>query len=56
MWPSSEIGEVHTAESNNGQWSCDGTPQSCQSKDKITLELEVISLEPRAFIIKDFLR
>lgn len=56
MWPASEIGEVHNAESNNGLWLCDGTPQSCQSKDLLTLELEVISLEPRAFIIKDFLR
>eukprot|EP01041_Mallomonas_annulata_P007474 gene7474-15296_t len=55
MWPAQEIGQVHTVASKHGQWKCNGSAAKCQDKQPVKLELEVISQEPRAFIIKDFL-
>src|SRR4051812_27687342 len=34
---------------------CSGTAAECQSSDPVQLELEVVSLAPRAFVISDFL-
>jgi len=55
MWPADEVGQVHQVVSSHGQWQCNGTIADCQSSDPVVLELEVISLEPRAFIIKNFM-
>jgi len=55
MWPADEVGQVHRVVSNHSMWQCDGMMKDCQSSDPVELELEVISLEPRAFIIKNFM-
>eukprot|EP00596_Hydrurales_sp_CCMP1899_P002164 CAMPEP_0119036466 /NCGR_PEP_ID=MMETSP1177-20130426/4191_1 /TAXON_ID=2985 /ORGANISM="Ochromonas sp, Strain CCMP1899" /LENGTH=495 /DNA_ID=CAMNT_0006996387 /DNA_START=200 /DNA_END=1687 /DNA_ORIENTATION=- len=55
MWSAEEIGEVHHVTSDEGFWNCFGTPASCQSTDPIDLELHVASIEPRAFLIPQFL-
>lgn len=54
MWPADKVGQVHRVKSSEGFWQCKGDAGKCQSKDPVDLELEVISLEPRAFVIKDF--
>lgn len=54
MWPAKQVGEVHRVISNHSFWLCDGTKEQCQSTEPVELELEVISLEPRAFVIKNF--
>ena len=35
--------------------TCGGTSDDCQSRDPISLQLEVVSLQPRVFIIENFL-
>eukprot|EP01034_Spumella_vulgaris_P031088 gene31088-38420_t len=55
MWPADRVGDVHTVTSGEGQWLCQGSAAECQSTESVTLNLEVISERPRAFIIKDFL-
>jgi hypothetical protein len=55
MWPAKEVGAVHKVESPVGYWSCDGSMSSCQSQTPVPLELEVVSLEPRVFIIPGFI-
>jgi len=55
MWPADEIGEVHSLVSNEGKWVCDGPAEECQSQESVPIELEVVSLQPRAFIIPNFL-
>lgn len=54
MWPAKQVGEVHTVNSHHGFWHCQGNQQQCQSTEPVHLELEVISLKPRAFIISSF--
>lgn len=54
MWPAKQIGEVHLVVSQHGFWHCSGTKEQCQSKEPVRLELEVISLKPRAFVINHF--
>ena len=34
---------------------CSGSAQECQSKETVGMELEVVSLRPRAFVIPNFL-
>eukprot|EP00607_Mallomonas_marina_P002246 CAMPEP_0182438228 /NCGR_PEP_ID=MMETSP1167-20130531/85614_1 /TAXON_ID=2988 /ORGANISM="Mallomonas Sp, Strain CCMP3275" /LENGTH=398 /DNA_ID=CAMNT_0024631491 /DNA_START=84 /DNA_END=1277 /DNA_ORIENTATION=+ len=55
MWPAEQIGQVHKVTSKHGFWKCLGSKVDCQLNDTVALELEVISLQPRAFIIKNFL-
>ena len=38
-----------------GLWTCDGPKAKCQSTDPVHMNLEVISLAPRAFFIPHFL-
>ena len=45
---------MHHVQSPEGFWRCKGEAAKCQSKELVNLEMEVISLEPRAFVIKDF--
>mmetsp|Transcript_18595 Transcript_18595/g.25684 ORF Transcript_18595/g.25684 Transcript_18595/m.25684 type:complete len:532 (+) Transcript_18595:25-1620(+) len=55
MWPANNIGEVHKVVSHEGKWICNGTSEECQSKDPVPINLEVVSLQPRVFIIPNFL-
>jgi len=56
MWPADNVGDVHRVTSNQTYWKCMDSQEACQtSESKITLELEVVSREPRAFIISQFL-
>ena len=50
-----QVGEVHKVSSYEGFWDCNGPAEECQSKMTVDLELEVISLTPRAFYIPNFL-
>lgn len=50
-----EVGYKHKLHSKEGKWFCDGESLDCQSTDHVNLEMEVISLEPRAFIIPNFI-
>ena len=54
MWPANEIGQLHTVKSYNGKWNC-GDADKCRSKDVVEMQLEVVSLKPKVFIISDFL-
>lgn len=54
MWNASSIGQVHKVVSKHGFWNCFGK-NDCQSKNELQLDIEVISLAPRAFIIDNFL-
>ena len=54
MWPADHMGVLHRVESPEGYWSCRGSSEECQSTSKVKLELECISLEPRAFVINNF--
>lgn len=53
MWPAAQVGEVHTVLSKHGHWFCEGPKEQCQSTEPMAVELEVISLRPRAFIINN---
>ena len=55
MWPAEKIGQVHKVVSPEGYWACDGTEGQCQSDKPVELELELVSIEPRVFIIPKFL-
>jgi prolyl 4-hydroxylase len=55
MWPADEIGQVHSVQTPEGFWHCDGPASECQDSQGPLLELEVLSLKPRAFAIKEFL-
>ena len=55
MWPATQLGDVHKVTSQEGHWSCDGPAATCKSKDPVPMELEVISIAPRAFYIPHFL-
>lgn len=70
MWPAAEIGQRHKISSTEGFWHCrDNTEykghaskssasaaaaNACQHPHGAEFELEVISLEPRVFLIKNF--
>lgn len=51
QWPANNVGQVHQIYSNNGYW----TAANRQEPDPILFDLEVVSLEPRVFIIENFL-
>ena len=56
MWPADSIGDVHRVTSNQSYWKCMDSQENCQTfNESIALELEVVSTEPRAFIISNFL-
>ena len=60
MWPSGAIGDVHIVSSMEGYWHCDGHPTKCQAQSPdgfphVQLELQAVSLKPRAFVIDNFL-
>ena len=55
MWPTEYIGQNHTVVSSEGYWRCNRTSQECHSASPVTLQLEVVSQRPKAFIIEDFL-
>eukprot|EP01040_Poterioochromonas_malhamensis_P009728 gene9728-10568_t len=55
MWEAKEIGQVHKVTSTEGHWKClnYADRNKCKSSEPLNLELEVISLRPKAFIIKN---
>ena len=55
MWPAKNIGDVHIIHSTQGFWTCSEEKEKCQSKEPLKLELEVVSIKPRAFIIENFI-
>lgn len=55
MWPTPEIGHVHHVDSDEGHWHCKGSKKDCQHDGPLSLTLEVVSQQPKAFIIEDFL-
>lgn len=55
MWPADQIGQVHQVTTTHGKWTCNGPPSQCQAPGNLTLELEVISTHPRAYVISNFL-
>lgn len=54
MWNASAVGQVHKVTSKHGYWQC-ASKSDCQSKAAVPIDIEVISLAPRAFIIDNFL-
>mmetsp|Transcript_6542 Transcript_6542/g.6766 ORF Transcript_6542/g.6766 Transcript_6542/m.6766 type:complete len:508 (-) Transcript_6542:187-1710(-) len=55
MWSAEEIGHKRNITSKHGVWNCDGPVEKCQDKTPITVTMEVISTEPRAFILSNVL-
>lgn len=55
MWPAKQIGNVHQVVSMQGYWTCTAVEQNCQSTTPVKLELEVVSIKPKVFIIDNFL-
>jgi hypothetical protein len=56
MLPASRVGEIHRVTTSNSHWSCGNASNTqCSPKDPMTLEIECVSLFPRAFIIENFL-
>lgn len=55
MWPAHNIGDVHRVKSQQGYWTCADSQETCQTPDPLSFELEVVSKEPRVFIISQFL-
>lgn len=55
MWPAKQIGDVHQVVSTQGYWSCTEVERNCQSTTPVKLELEVVSVKPKVFIIENFL-
>jgi prolyl 4-hydroxylase len=55
MWPADNVGDIHSVVTAEGFWHCFGGAEECQDTSGPTLELEVLSKEPRAFVIHDFL-
>ena len=53
MWPAEQVGVIHTINSPEGYWTCKGDASDCQSKEKVELQLECVSTEPRVFVIKN---
>lgn len=49
------LGQKHSVVSQNGMWFCNDTSRGnlCQSREPVELTLEVFSLKPRAFVIKN---
>ena len=61
MWPASHIGQTHKVNSTEGFWTCDPNTKTLLSAAKceqapggVELTLEVVSLKPRVFLIKNF--
>ena len=54
-WPAPQIGAVHEVTTLQSYWKCSGPMETCQSKESVKLQLEVVSQEPRVFIIPNFL-
>ena len=55
MWPTKEVGDVHKLTSHNGYWTCDGAKDKCQEMKHLNFTVECVSLEPRVFVIENFL-
>ena len=55
MWPADHVGQVHKVKTAEPFWTCKGSKSTCRNGDSPTLELEVVSTEPQALIIKNFL-
>ena len=53
MWPADQIGVIHKVVSPEGYWTCKDEAKDCQSEEKVELELECVSTEPRVFVIKN---
>jgi prolyl 4-hydroxylase len=53
MWSTPEIGYIHRTTSDAGFWSCSGPASTCQSKEKLDLQLQVVSIEPKVFVIEN---
>lgn len=54
MWPTPEIGYIHRTSSDAGFWTCSGSADNCQSKEILNFELQVVSMEPKVFVIENF--
>lgn len=56
MWPATTIGENHDITTTHGYWSCNDETQNCQeTTEDLNLQLKVVSLQPRVFLIENFL-
>ena len=56
MWPATTIGEDHNVTTSHGYWTCNDETQNCQENtEALSLQLKVVSLQPRVFIIENFL-
>lgn len=55
MWPAVVVGQVHSIQSSEGHWLCQGVPSQCKSEEPVHMDIEVISVAPRAFVISNFL-
>jgi len=55
MWPAKAVGDVHRIYSSQGYWHCSEAREKCQSTESVKLELEVLSLKPRVFVIENFI-
>ena len=51
MWPADKVGQVHQVTSPEGLWHCAGKAARCKGAEPVNMELEVVSVAPRAFII-----
>lgn len=55
MWSAPTIGHIHSIETNHTRWLCDSETVNCREQGPIRLSLEVISTEPKVFLIENFL-
>lgn len=55
MWPADYIGQKHKVYSDDNDWICAGKESVCKLQGTKEIEIEVISMKPRAFLIRDFL-
>jgi hypothetical protein len=55
MHPAERVGDVHATSSSHGYWVCEGEKEDCQTSAPVDMQLEVVSLLPRVFVIDHFL-
>jgi len=55
MWPAKKIGQIHKVKSTHDHWFCKGSAKECRGDEVKKMELEVVSLQPRVFVISNFL-
>lgn len=55
MHPAEYVGQVHNLTSTEGFWFCKGPKEECQSSQPVALNLEVISTQPKVFVIPNII-